>query len=305
MTIVLADTAAPRPASRVDGQTGVREEAEFFGPTDLKMLGCTYVPAERPRGAVVICSPLLAESVRNYRREVILARALAARGFAVQRFHYRGSGNSDGDGRDATFGTMLTDALSAGERVIAKTGVDDLAFMGTRWGGLIAGVAAARFGRASLVLWEPVIDAGRYFREVFRSRFIHNLKDGGLSTPSGDALVGELRQSGSVDILGWSVHRAVYESALGRTLEAELGDDPRPLLLLQIGQGQDLRPEFASLVDRWNRKGFSVQTHVVSEQPDWWFVGDRWLPDEARASSEELARITVDWVVGGLEARSW
>jgi pimeloyl-ACP methyl ester carboxylesterase len=283
-------------ASHLDQLTGVREEAGFYGPGDLKMLGCTYVPPGASKGAVVICSPLLAESVRNYRREVLLARALASNGFAVQRFQSRGFGNSDGDGSEATFETMLVDAIAAGERVMARTGTDEVAFMGTRWGGLIAGAAAARFGPAPLVLWEPVIDGERYFRDVFRSRFIHNLKDGGSSTPSREALVRELRESGSIDILGWSLHWAFYESSVGRILDQELGDHPHPTLLLQIGQRRDLRDELASLVRRLSGRGFEVEAHTVEEQPDWWFVGDRWIPDEGRGSSEELTRVTVDWI---------
>lgn len=280
-----------------DERTGIKEEAERFGRPDLKVFGCRSVPEGNPVAAVVVCPTLLAESVRNYRREVLLARKLAARGFVVQRFHYQGTGNSDGDPADATIGTMLSNALAARERLIAMTGVDRVVFMGTRWGALIAGMAAARCERSPLILWEPVVDPANYFREAFRSQLVFDLKMRKSASPSADALVRELHRSGSVDILGWSLHEALYDSAAGRTLEVELGDDPRAILLIQIGRHRALRDEYAALVDRWMQRGFSLQAHAVQEQPDWWFSGDHyWVPDETRASTEVLARVTVEWM---------
>lgn len=56
-----------------------------------------------PSWAVVVCPPTLAAFPSNYGREVAAARALAARGYAVQRIHYRGTGNSDGDATEVAF----------------------------------------------------------------------------------------------------------------------------------------------------------------------------------------------------------
>jgi pimeloyl-ACP methyl ester carboxylesterase len=284
-------------AVRKDGRTGITEQAELFGGADLKVFGCRSLPDGVPVDGVVICPTLLAESIRNYRREVLLARELAARGFAVQRFHYQGSGNSDGNGADVTIETMLSNALAARERLIAMTGSVRVAFMGTRWGALIAGMAAARCQRAPLILWEPVVDPAGYFREAFRSQLVYDLKKRSSASPSTDALVRELHRSGSVDILGWSLHEALYESAIGRSLELELGDAPRAILLMQIGRRVALRNEYALLVDRWRQRGFSVQTHMVQEQPDWWFSGEYWVPDETRESTKTLTRATVNWMI--------
>lgn len=284
-------------AVREDPATGIKEEAELFGAADVKVFGCRSIPEGDPDSAVVICPTILAESVRNYRREVLLSRSLAACGFVVQRFHYEGFGNSEGNAGDITIKTMLSNALIARERLIETTGIDRVAFMGTRWGAFIAGMAAARCERAPLILWEPVVDPAAYFREAFRSQLVYDLKQGTSANPSTEALVRELHRSGSVDVLGWSLHERLYDSAVGRTLEVELGDDPRAILLIQVGRRLALRSEYARLVDGWRQKGFLVETHSVQEQQDWWFSGENWVPDEIRDSTEVLNGVTARWMI--------
>jgi len=162
--------------TRVDRRLGIVETLGFFGSGPLRMFGCTHAPQGRALGGVVICSPVLGEFLRNYRNEVMLARDLAVSGFAVQRFHYRGSGHSDGEWCDATFETMRDDAIVAAEWLKAATGVSDIAFVGTRWGALIAASAIPRFPMAPLVVIEPPLDCSRYFREVLRWRLMRELK---------------------------------------------------------------------------------------------------------------------------------
>src|SRR3712207_4346225 len=95
-------------AVRVEGAH--RDVIEFFGSPGEQMLATTHMPLGTPLGGVVICSSLRAEFETNYRREILLGRALADRGIAVHRFQYRGTGNSDGDARDVTFESMQLDA---------------------------------------------------------------------------------------------------------------------------------------------------------------------------------------------------
>jgi pimeloyl-ACP methyl ester carboxylesterase len=101
-------------------------------------------------------SALLArEFAHNYRREVLLARALAVAGQAVLRFHYRHTGNSDGDGVDLTFDSMREDALGAIDALRSQAPKGPLTILGTRWGSLIAAAAAAHHPDAAVVLWSP------------------------------------------------------------------------------------------------------------------------------------------------------
>lgn len=273
----------------------MRERAFFFGTGRQKLFGCLHVPPGEPVGGLVVCCPLQAELLRNYRREVLLARRLASEGIAVQRFHYRGAGHSDGDTGAMTLQGMQEDALAAAEELVRKTGVSAVGFMGARWGGLVAAGAAATKG-AALALWEPVIDTERYFDEILRFRLMYELKQDPATSISHDDLVAELLDVGSVDVLGHTLERTLYASAVSQTLDGVLGARASAALFVQVGVGRALRKECASLIDSWRARGLDVDAHVVSDRETWWLSGDLWPVHETHAPTKKLIEITADWV---------
>jgi hypothetical protein len=219
------------PDERVDAASGLRERAGFAG----SLFVVRYLPAAPVGHALVLCPPILGDQALHYRREVLLARALGARGVEVVRFHPRGSGNSHGDPLESTFETLVADARAAAGLVQA----DRTAFLGTRVGALVA--AAARPG-APLLLWDA-IDGADFWREAFRARRIRGLVDGaGHGGPIDDAEA-QLDSVGSIDVLGYRVGRPLYESLLSRTLAGELGSAERRVLRLDNGGRWWFNPE--------------------------------------------------------------
>jgi pimeloyl-ACP methyl ester carboxylesterase len=279
-------------------ESGTSEQAEFFGSGGQRVFGCLHLPSHRPLGAVLICSPLHMEFEKNYRREVLLSRALAAHGVAVQRFHYRGAGNSDGETGSATLASMRDDAVAAGTRLLDRSGISDLVLLGTRWGGLVAAASAGRFDAAPLVLWEPVTDPPRYFRELFRARLMRDLKDRASREPSGEALRDELRRTGVIDIMGHSIRRELLDESSDARLDTVLPKDPRSVLLIEISRGVELRKEYAALAGRLSRRGFDVQTRKIEEEGMWWFVGGR--PDVEETRTADVIPWTRDWILRSL-----
>lgn len=292
-----------RWASRVDMTTHIREDVGFFGPPGRRMFGCTHLPLHAPSAGVVVCSPVQAEFLRNYRREVLLARSLAARGIAVQRFHFRGAGNSDGDSSEATFETMCQDALDATQMLIGATGVADIAFVGTRVGGLVAASIARNHPGVPLVLVAPAVDLSAYFREIFRGRLVSELKEVARGRQkSSRAPMEELRQTGMVDILGYPIHRALFDSIVGRSLVEEVGEGPRPILVVQVGKDDRVRRQYAALMTRWRESGFAVDSLGIDLNEPWWFGGGvserRVEPIRASALIEGIGH----WLLGQLSS---
>jgi pimeloyl-ACP methyl ester carboxylesterase len=281
-----------RQATREDPETGIREVAEFVGDPGEAMFGFAHLPKGRAVGGVVICSPLYAEFIKNYRREVIIGRTLAARGIAVQRFHYRGYGNSFGRKQDATYDALRDDAVAAAHHLATIADTDRLAFIGSRFGALVAASAAARFEGSPLVLWDPVLDPARYLRDVFRAGRIQSLA-GGKAGVGGAAMQQELETHGAVHVLGYTITRTLFRSAQGRTLEGELGTSPRRVLLLGLGQDPRGHPALSSAVDRWKDAGLQVDDGSVATREAWWFTSGPSVADEALPQAIDL---TVEWL---------
>ena len=221
---------------------GGHDEVEFFGDATSCCSGAGTSRRATVRAGLVVCSPILSDFGANYQREVRLGRHLAAAGIVVQRFHPRGAGHSDGDGADLTLDSMVEDARAAVARLRERSTVETVMVLGTRFGALVAGAVAAEIDGAPVVLWEPTTDPRRFFREGLRARSVHQLRrDGaGARGSRGRARPPRLRRSAR------RPRRArLFETPGDRDLAALMGERPRPVLLVQIEQRDELRDEYA------------------------------------------------------------
>lgn len=289
-----ANSDAYFPASRVDAET--RVDVGFFGRGSSRLFGSVISSPEEPLGGVVICPPLHADFSKNYRNEVLLGQALARQGFAVLRFHYRGQGHSDGDPRSVSLESLTKDAVAAVDFLRSRIGVERLGLVGCRLGAFIAAAAAASLDGAPVSLWEPVVDPGRYLRDAIRARLIGDLRGRETERASADALMEQLHREGFVDIHGYPIHLGLVQSMEGKMLPTELGDNQRPILLVEISRGRDLRREYASLVDEWSSKGLPVEVLRIAGEVGWWFRGGHQEREDVNRLGVEALGVTVDWM---------
>lgn len=267
----MASARAIRP--EVDGRYD--EILEYVDSTEGAIATCTNLPRGDVLGGVVVCSSLYNEFLKNYRREVMLARALAMRGIAVQRLHYRGTGHSDGTPTDTTLDTMQQDVQVAAGRLAELAGTDNVAYVGTRVGGLVAAGASASRG-APLALLEPVADADRFFREGLRTILFAGVvrkrtAPDGAGPTTVDDLVQELNASGLIDVLGYTIGLRLFEGARGVTLLDLMGPGSRPVMVVQLGSG-DLRPDLQRAVEGMVDRGCAVTTELAGAREAWWFA---------------------------------
>jgi pimeloyl-ACP methyl ester carboxylesterase len=271
-------------ATRTDALSGVREIAEYFG-SDRTIFGFTHLPAEEPEACVVICGGVYSAAFKNYRREVELARDLAAHGIAVQRFHYRGQGNSLGAEGDVTLDSMCDDAVMATERVVSLTGVERVGFFGATLGALVAGKLAARFDDVPIALWDPPVSGARYFRDAVRAQRMVAMSQGRAHATLADG------KEGWIPLTGHSIPPKLYDSALGHTLEDDVGDLPRWVLLVLFGTRADAR-EMEKIIASWRTRGFVVDEKHIAEREAWWFSDG---PDVQAEARDEATTKTVAW----------
>lgn len=142
---------------------------EFFGARQ-QLFGALHRPQRlRPRStAVLLCNPFGEEASRAHRMLRVLATQLERSGYAVLRFDYSGTGDSLGEGREATVDAWVGDVVLAAERLRTASGVARIAAVGLRFGATLAALASTRgeLRLRHLVLWDPVVDGAAYLREL-------------------------------------------------------------------------------------------------------------------------------------------
>lgn len=252
-----------------------------------------YAPGrERPGApALVLCHGLGVEHMVAYRCETQLARAAAAAGFPVIRFHARGHGDSAGDFADVTLDSLAEDALAAAAEVRARSGATRAVWAGTRFGALVAAEALRRDGGAAgLVLWEPVHRSMDYARSLLRGLVFSQVSHGREATVSLDDLPAMLEREGRVDVQGYYLHHRVVQSAADRDLAARLAGWAGPTLLVQLQARRKLTAPHQALVTALGSQGAATTTVLVHEEVGWsFFSNPPWL-------AEEPVTRTVEWL---------
>ena len=111
--------------------------------------------------AVVFFHGFTGTKVEPHRIFVKTARELAAIGFYVLRFDFRGSGDSEGDFSEMTIGGEISDAIKSIDVLTAMPGVnpDRIGILGLSMGGCVAACVSGQDARVkSTVMWAPLSD---------------------------------------------------------------------------------------------------------------------------------------------------
>lgn len=284
--------SASMAAVRVDETLGIRETAEFFGPPARRLFGFRHEPLGEPRGSVLVCSPILAEYRRNYRREFELGRALAADGFVVQRFHYGGTGNSFGERSELTLDTMRADAFIAASLLPERSGSTFTAVVGTRVGAMVAASTVAHLHAHGLILWEPTLKGDDYLRDASRATAIRDMRVAGTRPLRSTAE--RLREDGWIDALGYTIHRALYDSLRSEALEQSLPEPPATILLITSSSESDRR--LSRLEIEWGASGGSVHIDRIDDREPWWLASREAEGSDDAGSTRGIVQLTRAWL---------
>ncbi len=137
----------------------------LFGEAPQRCAG--WLHGARGSLGVVICAPLGAEEECAHRSLLHVADGLARRGIVALRFDYPGSGDSEGDAaQDASLDPWVASVEHAAEYLRREIGCAQVALIGLRLGGALAGMAAARADARWVALWAPVTKGRAYAREL-------------------------------------------------------------------------------------------------------------------------------------------
>lgn len=131
-----------------------------------RMAGVLHLPeGQRRAPAVLMCHGFTGHKVESHRLFVHAARHLAQHGFAVLRFDFLGSGDSEGRFEEMTIRGEVEDALNALAFLREQPRIDPtrLAMLGFSLGGCVVALSLPRAGAIkTIVLWAPVSNPMRW-----------------------------------------------------------------------------------------------------------------------------------------------
>jgi alpha/beta superfamily hydrolase len=272
----------------------VAERAYYLDLPHGEVWCCLHQPAGPVRGGVLICSPLYADLLANYGREVSLARALAGQGIAAARFHYPGTGNSGGEPAASSWMTMVSAGRAVAAHLAEVMAGSPIGLVGTRVGALLAADVSSSLPGAPLVVWEPVLDPARYVRDGIRAGLARAAREGTSDGRTTETALTELAERGSTDLIGFRVEQLTYDSLLTQTLPRALGEGARDVLFVPFALngrvGNGVRKVGAEL----EALGSQVTIAAAAVPETWWFYSERYLP------SGSLIPDTVAWLADRL-----
>ncbi len=200
----------------------------FFGTSKSPLYGVYHPPraAEGAGTAVLLCYPMGAEYMRAHRAFRQLTTLLVKGGAHVLRFDYFGTGDSAGEGTEATIERWLADIDVAIDELKETAQVERVVLVGLRFGGTLAALGCSdRSDVDRLVLWDPIIDGTQYVQDMLAvDRAEQEVRDGngGRETAGvhGFPLTRGLRAAiEPIDLLTWQGTRARIDIALSSERE--------------------------------------------------------------------------------------
>jgi hypothetical protein len=251
------------------------------------------VPGRTDAPVVVHVHGLGVEQITLYRQEVLAARAAAASGLPVLRYHARGHGDSAGASADVTLDSLVADARAAADEAKRRSGASRVAWLGVRMGALVAALAggpgSGRDDAAGFVLWEPVANPSEFFRQQLRTLLFSRVAGGQRPDATVDQLMARLASEGSLDVLGYTLRHALVESLAGAGLLEALAGDHAPVCIAQVQSRSRLAPAHARLVEAL-RASARVTTAIIHSEPGYQHMSNpAWY-------SDELTHTTVEWL---------
>lgn len=237
----------------------------YFGRSERPLFGLFTRGRSAPGGvateerAVLLCYPVGSEYLRAHRAFRQLNQLLNRSGFHVFRFDYACTGDSAGEGVEASFDEWVDDVDWAMDELLDTAGVDTFDVVGLRWGAALAALAAReRDDIGQLILWDPVVSGRDYLDEVLPDR----------------------RPQGTVGIEGYPF-TAELRSALGKVdLRTDLAEGEALRTSIIVAEDS---PDVAALKATLERRGDRVTLDVVPSPGSWSEVdpfGDALIPQD-------------------------
>ena len=289
-----------------DPRVGVSEE--FLTPI-IGGAG-TLAVLTRPLGNAlptgwVLCHSLGLEQLHLCRLEAELARALAARGFSVLRYHGQGYGDSERGMAEISLTSHLADASDAVDLMAGLEGVERVGVIGSRFGAAVAALTADGKGLPWMVLLDPPTRGSQYIRDFMLMGVFAKMLGKAEGEEPAERLLAELDANGFADVKGFYLTRRAYDEISALSLTKEVVRFRGASLLIAVTRAGKPGPGVPKLAAHLRSLGADCSVEVLADKYATEFGQYHFRFLEATGAKRDIRldldasilRATVDWCV--------
>lgn len=233
---------------------------------------CFEPPANVETRGAFLFSPAFGEEMNKSRRMIAMqARSFAAAGWSVLVADPYGTGDSDGDLRDASVSLWIDDLSQCHKILSEKTG-GAVGLWGHRFGVLLcaAAIQKSRLRLDRLLFWQPLLRGNTILKALFRQRMVASIGEEGKSKRDSRHLRKQLANGETLEISGYEISPDLADGLEAMRLDM-LVDPQVSVNWLELSRSEAPPPvdPGAAIRDRWTESGREVTYRRVVGEPFW------------------------------------
>lgn len=250
--------------------TRVELNARFVTTSRGNLLLVTHGSTTDASSCVLIVPPFGDEMNKSRHLLTQAARAIAKTGVLVILPDLFGTGDSDGEFRDATWQQWISDLHSIGQAVVER-GMRISGMIAMRTGALLGLEAAQTAGwpLERIVLWQPVTDGARFLTQILRVGVAASMS--GENRVSVESLRRNLSAGDAATVAGYELSpalaKALDQASIGHLLNTQSG----AVCWIEVtpAQNPELSPAAKAAIEQARQRNRLVVGLPISGQPFW------------------------------------
>jgi hypothetical protein len=166
-------------------------------------------------------------------------------------------------------------------------------------------MAAERVGSASVAMWNPVVDGGRYVRSLVKAALMAEMAGRGRPRSAARHPRHDLEERGLLEVEGYPLGRRVFDEVSSLNLLQALDRFDGEALILQVSATPGVRPDLDRMAGRIRSLGGAVRLETLEHPEARMFARQRYLGTEGGRKIDtqaSVSRAVVERTVAWCEA---